>query len=139
VERPLKFDGSVFELPWDPGLSPSLGEFDPNELTDAQLASIVAVLEARGQLKPKVDKALALRIQELLDPVQLQPAFKDKDGELQPYGDVLAVYLGKPHLLPPQEIEISTDGRISTTQAPLGSPLRLKMGGKITDSLGGPK
>ena len=76
-----------------------------------------------------VNQKLVDQIAAMLPPVELQPAYKDESGNLVPMGDSLKAKLGQPYLLPPNEVEItSPTGKTSKTQAPMGLPLRIKMG-----------
>ena len=129
----LKLDGSQRELviPWTPNTTTLGGEFDPEEMTDEQLAALVKVLESRGGMNVQVTQDLVDRITKLLPNIKLQPAYEDKDGKLVATGAPLLARVGGTHLLPPVKLDVvSPDGKTTKTQTELGGTLKLKMAGK---------
>ena len=56
--------------------------------------------------------------------------YYDKEGNLKPYGEKLEITNGGTIILPPAVLDVlsATDQIRSTTSAPLGKPMRLKLG-----------
>jgi hypothetical protein len=56
--------------------------------------------------------------------------YYDREGNLLPYGEKLRIVNGGTVILPPAVLDVlsATDKIHSTTSAPLGKPMRLKLG-----------
>lgn len=96
--------GETFDIPPLPGT-------DPSSMTAEEIAS------------------LAQRIQPELDPVTLQPGYRDEDGQIQPYkqAEPIVGRLGGTALLPPNRIRTYGVSGATETQAPIGGVAELRI------------
>jgi hypothetical protein len=124
----IRFDGSAFVIPWNPGAMPQLGQIELNEEDINLLARAVADKLPPQQREALTDSDIQL-IASKLPSVKLQPTYLDDRGSQIPTGDPITARLGQTVNIPPIKLEVtSPSGKKSYSQGPIGGTLRIRLG-----------